>query len=286
MTDTLLGLSKPIKKYSNFDEASESILQMMSKFIEINTLFIAKNDRQHNEIVKVFNKDSVLLEEGSELPFRETFCKLSVDQGREVLIIPDLADSDLTKDLNVTKNLGGGCFIGIPIYYENGENYGTICGLDTNSLPFTDKHVELFETMATLLSYVLELDRANKEIIHLSAPIVPITKGVAILPIIGDISEYRAEKIIHTALTSSTDLSLNYLIIDLSGILQINDDVSVHLLNLVRMLDLIGVTPALTGIRPDLAMKAVQLNLDLDNILIGGDVEGVLSHIGFSLNRK
>lgn len=286
MTEMLLGLSTPIKKYRNFDEASESILKMMSQFIEINTLFIAKNDKHKNVIVKVLNQELTLLEEGSELPFKETFCKLSVEKGREVLVISDLIGNDLAKDLDVTKKLGGGCFIGIPIFYENGENYGTICGLDTKPFAFTDKHVELFETMASLLSYVLELDNANKEIIHLSAPIVPITKGVAILPIIGDISEYRAEKIIHTALSTSTELSLQYLIIDLSGILQMNDDVSFHLLNLVQMLKLIGVTPALTGIRPDLAMKAVQLNLNLSNVMIGGNLEGILHRIGFTLNRN
>lgn len=286
MTEMLLGLNNTMKTYRNFDDAAESILQLMSKFIEINTLFIAKNDSHKNQIVKAYNQDYTLLEEGSELPFKETFCKLSVDKGRDILIVSDLANSELTKNLNVTKDLGGGCFIGIPIYYENGENYGTICGLDTKPFPFTEKHVELFETMASLLSYVLELDNANKEIINLSAPIVPITKGVAILPIIGGINEYRAEKIIHTALTSSTDLSLQYLIIDLSGILQMNDNVSFHLLNLVKLLKLIGVTPALTGIRPDLAMKAVQLNLDLEDVMIGTNLEEVLRRIGFTLNRS
>jgi rsbT co-antagonist protein RsbR len=65
-----------------------------------------------------------------------------------------------------------------------------------------------------------------------------------------------------------------------------NDDVSFHLLNLVQMLKLIGVTPALTGIRPDLAMKAVQLNLNLSNVMIGGNLEEILHRIGFTLNRN
>jgi rsbT co-antagonist protein RsbR len=52
------------------------------------------------------------------------------------------------------------------------------------------------------------------------------------------------------------------------------------------MLKLIGVTPALTGIRPDLAMKAVQLNLDLEDVMIGTNLEEVLRRIGFTLNRS
>ncbi len=64
------------------------------------------------------------------------------------------------------------------------------------------------------------------------------------------------------------------------------DNVSFHLLNLVKLLKLIGVTPVLTGIRPDLAMKAVQLNLDLEDVMIGTNLEEVLHRIGFTLNRS
>jgi rsbT co-antagonist protein RsbR len=277
--------SKNFKTFRNFDDAAESILECMNQFIEINTLFIAKNDRCTNQIVKVLNEEYLLLEEGSSLPFEETYCKLSVDKGKQVLVIPDITEIELTRNLNVTKSLGGGCFIGIPIYYENGENYGTICGLDNKPFHFTEKHIDLFETMAAFLTYVLELEIANEQIQSLSAPLVPITKGIAVLPVIGDISEQRAERIIHTALLNSEKLSLDYLIIDLSGILHINDFVSAHLLKIVKVLSLIGVTPILTGIRPDLAMKAVQVSGDLNKIMIKHNLEQALAEIGFILKR-
>ncbi|WML48007.1 GAF domain-containing protein [Neobacillus sp. PS3-34] len=279
-------IQNSLKTFKNFDDAAESILQMMSKIIDINTLFIAKNDKSTNQIVKVWNHGKKLLEEGDALPFEETFCKLSVDHGREILIIPDINKSDLTVSLNVTKGLGSGCFIGIPIYYGDGENYGTICGLDTKSFEFTEKHIELFETMSSLLTYVLELDNANKEIQSLSAPFVPITKGVAILPIIGIINELRAENIIFLALTKSQELSLEYLVIDLSGILKINNLVSASLLKIVNLLELIGVTPILTGLHPDLAIKAIQTNVNLQKVSIEANLERALNKIGFILEKR
>lgn len=100
------SMIKELKSFKNFEEAANDILQIMSKFIDINTLFIARNDQRINEIVNVFNKDEVLLEQGDTLPFGETFCKLSVDHGRESLFIPDLHKNELTAALNVTKNLG------------------------------------------------------------------------------------------------------------------------------------------------------------------------------------
>ncbi|MDP4162116.1 MAG: STAS domain-containing protein [Bacillota bacterium] len=277
--------STRLKKYRNFDEAADSILSLMSQFIEINTLFIAKNDKKKNEIVKVLNNHYSLLEQGDILPFEETFCKLSVDQGVDVLLIPDINNNELTMDLDVTKNLGGGCFIGIPIFFENGDNYGTICGLDNRSFDFTEKHIELFETMASLLTYVLELDLAHKQIKNLSVPVVPITKGIATIPLIGDINEGRVERIIKTALFSCKEMSLEYLIIDLSGILHIDNWGSSSLLKIVKMLRLIGVTPILTGFSPEMAINAIEINVDLNNVIIKANLEEALSHIGFRLER-
>ncbi|OCA85212.1 GAF domain-containing protein [Pseudobacillus wudalianchiensis] len=281
-----IGVDDDLKVVESFEEAAESILRMMSKFIHINTLFIAKNDKCTNEIVKVLNRENTLLEEGDSLPFEETFCKLSVDKGKQILIIPDINENDLTLSLNVTKNLGGGCFIGIPIYYKDGENYGTICGLDTKPFQFTESHLELFETMASLLTYVLELDSAHKQIENLSAPFVPITKGVAILPIIGIITEQRVENIIFLALKKSQQLSLEYLIIDLSGISQMNDLVSEALLKIGSLLKLIGVTPILTGIYPGIALKAVNSDVASQDIMIEANLERALNKIGFILEKS
>ncbi|MEI2404637.1 STAS domain-containing protein, partial [Niallia taxi] len=192
---------------------------------------------------------------------------------------------DLTKSLEVTKNLGTGCFIGIPIYSGDGENYGTLCGLDTKNIQFNHSHIDLFETMASLLSYVLDLDNANKQIQQLSAPFVPLTKGVAILPIIGLIREETAENIILLALSKSQQLSLEYLIIDLSGISKINNLVSSYLLKIVDLLGLIGVKPILTGMSPEIALKAMKSNIDFQNIAIEANLERALKNIGFSLEK-
>ncbi len=279
-----------IKKFRNFDEAATTILQLIGEFIEINTLFIAKNDKRTNTMVKVLNKDYALVEEGSSLPFGETFCHLSVDQGEKTLVIPDLTKSDLTNSMKVTKDLGTGSFIGIPIYYGDGENYGTICGLDNKTFEFTEKHVHLFETMTNLLTYVLELDNANKQIKSLSTPMVPVTSGIAILPIVGDLGENRAEMLMQTAIINSQKMNLEYLVLDLSGILRINDSIGAHLLELVKMLQLIGVIPVLTGLRPDIAVKANQTidlqSKEMKDVMIEANLERALSRIGLSFVKK
>lgn len=272
-----------IQSIRNFNEAAEKILIFMNSIIPINTLFIAKNDRCYNQIEKVINKEQVLLKSGDILPFEETLCKISVDFGNQILVIEDLNKSELTREMVVTHQLGGGSFIGIPINYGTGENYGTICGLDTNQFDLKEEHLNLFITMASLLSYVLDLDRANQEVENLSAPMVSLTEGVAVVPIIGTISPKRAEIIIQSTLQNSKRLSLRYLIVDLSGLERVDEEAIRHLMNLVSILKILGVTPILTGIQPRHAKTMVDNRHALGEILVKNSLQSALSHIGFML---
>ncbi|WP_251009798.1 STAS domain-containing protein [Bacillus sp. ISL-39] len=269
---------------SNFDEAAEKILAFMNYVIPINTIFIAKNDKQINRIEKVVNKEQDLLHSGDALPFDDTYCKLSIDHGDQVLVINDLNHNQLTKDMNVTHNLGGGSFIGIPINYSSGENYGTICGLDDQQFDFTAEHLEHFRTMASLLSYVLDLDRANKEIERLSAPLVVLSQGIAILPIIGNINENRANYIISSTLTQSTSQYITNILIDLSGIHNIDTLVTHFIFKLVSTLKLLGITPIIIGIKPDHAKVLAGTNQLTSDILVKSKIEDALTHLGFTIS--
>lgn len=273
-----------LKQFRNFHDASTSILNMMSQFIGVNTLFIAKNDQNTNQIVKVLNHDEQLLEEGEELPYEKTFCKLAVDH-QATLVIPDISKDARFKYLEVTKNLQGGSFIGVPIDFTDGTNYGTICGLDVRPNHFTEEHVYMFETMASLLSYVLELDRANRQIQQLSVPIVPVVDGVAVLPLLGDIEETRAQHILETILQESYRLSLSHLVIDVSGTKSLNEQSIQYLVSYAQTLRLLGISAVLTGIKQDLALSAIQSNISFKDITIRKDLPQALAHIGLTFSK-
>jgi rsbT co-antagonist protein RsbR len=165
----------------------------------------------------------------------------------------------LTKDLPVTHSYGGGALIGVPIMSKSCKKFGTLCGLDNKSFHFTEEHVQLFISMASLLSYAIELDHSYNEIRTLSVPLVPISKGVAILPLIGDLTSERAEIVMEKSLVESRNLSLDYLVIDLSGVHRLDETVAHHLVKIVSALKLVGVKAILTGIRPELAIQAINV---------------------------
>jgi rsbT co-antagonist protein RsbR len=185
----------------------------------------------------------------------------------------------LTKDLPVTHSYGGGALIGVPLLSKNGEKFGTLCGLDNKSFHFTEEHVQLFISLACLLSYTIQLDHSYHEIRTLSVPLVPIAKGVAILPLIGELTNERAEIVMEKSLVESRQLSLDYLVIDLSGVSRLDETVTYHLLKIVSALKLVGVKAILTGIRPELAIKAVKVTSEFSSFQTYPTLASALSHI-------
>ncbi|MDV2682769.1 STAS domain-containing protein [Alkalihalophilus lindianensis] len=184
--------------------------------------------------------------------------------------------------MDVTKAFGGGSLIGAPIFLKNGKKFGTLCGMDNIPYDFNDKDIKLFKSLATLLTYVIDLDNSYQQILKLSAPIVPLLKGIAILPLIGAIDEERGNYISTMIIKEAHKLQLNHLIIDLSGITDVEKEFF-YLLNLVDVLKLLGIKALFTGMRPDLARKAIKDNHRLDHVSFFGNLQQALSHVGIKL---
>lgn len=199
--------------------------------------------------------------------------------GREPLVINDLTKHELSKDLEVTAAFGGGCLIGVPLLSKNGERFGTLCGMDNKPFEFLTEHVQLFIEMAEILTYIIELDTAVAQVKTLSVPIVTIFSGIAVLPIIGNIDHDRAEMIIEETLIRSHQLSIQHLIIDLSGINYLDLTVTFFLQKLVGALRLVGIMVKLTGISPDLAVKAIQMNINYEEFTTFTTIEMALAAI-------
>lgn len=127
-------------------------------------------------------------------------------------------------------------------------------------------HFHHYFCRAFIDSYEESLRRAEKEFLLLSAPVVPILDGVAILPVVGSIDEKRAELLMQKALSDATDLQLNDVFIDLSGVVIIDTNVAYHIFKIVEALEVIGVNVILIGIRPETSQTMVGLGIDFKGI--------------------
>lgn len=105
------------------------------------------------------------------------------------------------------------------------------------------------------------LDRVQTSFLEMTTPIVPIFEGVAVLPLIGELSEDRAKVIMERTLKKAVDLKLEHLFIDLSGVMTMDTMVSHEIIKIVDSLQLLGVRSTLTGIRPEISRTIVNLGI-------------------------
>ncbi|MFD1864355.1 GAF domain-containing protein [Planococcus chinensis] len=281
-----LNGTRKMNDFRNFEDAAAHILQLLSQQMNINTLFIAKNDGQTNHIVKAINAEEELVTEGGIAPLEQTFCSLSIDYGEKPLVIEDISIDASAQRLEISSSFNNGSFIGIPIYRDNGEVYGTICAMDNVPFEFTEEHQRSLELMSSLLTYVLELESAQEQIQSLSSPLVPVADGIAILPVIGNVTARRAQTIIDRVLGKCAEAEVRYLVVDVSGVSQINSVVGEYLLKLVNTLKIIGVVPVITGIQPFMALKVPHFAEALSGILIEANLQTALRKLGFQLSNE
>ncbi|NGP46259.1 STAS domain-containing protein [Bacillaceae bacterium SIJ1] len=124
------------------------------------------------------------------------------------------------------------------------------------------------------------LQAAHQSIRELSVPVVPVFDGVAILPLIGEIDTDRSHFIMDNTLKRSMDLRLNYMIIDVSGIMNMDTYVARELYQITQSLKLIGIKAYLTGLQPLVTQTIVSLGISFKEIDTFGSVQQALEHIG------
>ncbi|MDM5337891.1 STAS domain-containing protein [Fictibacillus enclensis] len=114
-------------------------------------------------------------------------------------------------------------------------------------------------------TYKDELISAQRNMVeHLSVPIIPISPFVAVLPLIGVIDVYRIDTIEEKVLTEISNMKIRTLIIDLSGITDMDIDVIHHFQKVLSGVSLMGCEAVITGLRAELVRKMIHLDISFD----------------------
>jgi rsbT co-antagonist protein RsbR len=132
-------------------------------------------------------------------------------------------------------------------------------------------------------AYTVKRMRSQQEMIdELSTPIITITDGVAVLPLIGDIDTHRAKKLLEHSLRESSQKEVNCLIVDLSGVLVVDTMVAQELFKIIDALELTGVEVSLTGMSPELAHSIVTLGIRFDHVKMYNNLMQALKDFGIA----
>ncbi|WP_053218174.1 STAS domain-containing protein [Virgibacillus senegalensis] len=116
---------------------------------------------------------------------------------------------------------------------------------------------------------------------ELSVPVVPVAQGIAAVPIVGEIDTHRAQLITEIVLKEGTNLELEFVILDISGVPMIDTMVSDQIFQILKALSLIGVKAIITGIRPEVAQTIGNLGLDYKGVTTRATLQQALAELGF-----
>jgi anti-anti-sigma regulatory factor/HAMP domain-containing protein len=130
-----------------------------------------------------------------------------------------------------------------------------------------DEIGDLARRFAAMRDAVKDLvERQNRAIDALATPIIPFGTDTIVLPLVGDLDTRRVVRLRDELSEAIKEAQTSTVLIDMTGVPAIPDDVAVGLQQVVQAASLLGASTTITGIQPDVARTIADLDIDLVNV--------------------
>ena len=133
----------------------------------------------------------------------------------------------------------------------------------------------------------VDRDEARNELVEtqrrrleeLSTPVLRLWKGVLAVPLIGSVDGWRATRLMDALLTAIQREEAADVVLDITGVTEVDGEVAERLLKAVRAARLVGARCSLVGIRADVARAIVELDIDIGDVEIFSTLEQALGEV-------
>jgi rsbT co-antagonist protein RsbR len=121
--------------------------------------------------------------------------------------------------------------------------------------------------LAELNTQLATIQRQTQQIVALSAPLLDVWEGVLAVPLSGSLDSLRIAEIMERLLGAVTNRRVQFVILDLTGVDNLDTSNAAQLIKLMSALGLLGAKGIVTGIHPVVAQILVRLGVELRNIV-------------------
>lgn len=128
-----------------------------------------------------------------------------------------------------------------------------------------------------LIEFEQTLERLRDTMEAMSTPFIPITERIVVMPLVGQMDSDRIHQVMTVALEGVQSTKVQVVILDVTGLRDLDTRVARALLDIARALQLLGAKTILTGIRPSVAQTLVGLGLDLGSIVTKGTLQSAIA---------
>ncbi|MFT9846129.1 STAS domain-containing protein [Aneurinibacillus sp. REN35] len=113
---------------------------------------------------------------------------------------------------------------------------------------------------------------------ELSSPIIPVMDHILVIPLIGAFDDRRAQELMFKALNGVTLHAAKFLLLDVTGLTEIDAYTLAMLDKLTHAVRLTGSTSILVGVSPELGIQLVESNFNIEEIKCFSDLRHGVFH--------
>jgi rsbT co-antagonist protein RsbR len=147
-----------------------------------------------------------------------------------------------------------------------------------------EKFAENDALVAKLEQSVRDMAARNETIMELSTPSLLVWDGILVLPLIGTLDTYRAQRLSNDLLDQVQKRAAEVVIIDITGVAVVDTAVAKHLLDVFAAIRLLGAEAILTGMSPPNAISVAKLGIPTENVATCGNLHDGLK-LAFAMTR-
>lgn len=123
------------------------------------------------------------------------------------------------------------------------------------------------------------LEEQQTTIDQLSLPIIEIYERTLCIPLVGALDRDRTRRLLEGVLQQVSRYQARVVLVDLTGIDQVNAETATHLISLARAVQLLGSRLILCGLRSEVARSLVTLEIDLQGIEVVATLKAALARL-------
>ncbi|MDC0742096.1 STAS domain-containing protein [Polyangium mundeleinium] len=127
-----------------------------------------------------------------------------------------------------------------------------------------------------------KIEEQQRTIRALFTPVIQVWDRILVLPIVGELDARRASEMMGGLLEAVVDTQSTFVVLDLTGVDDVDAETADHLVKMSRAAGLLGTTCLLSGLSPRVAAALVALDVALGELLSFGKLQAALQ---FALRR-
>jgi len=149
---------------------------------------------------------------------------------------------------------------------------------NTMTAAVQEREIALQQTLAELRQSIRERGELSRAVRELSSPVLPVMRGVLVMPLIGVIDTERVTLLTQALLAAVERHRASIVILDVTGVPLVDTHVAHALLHVAEVTRLLGTQTILVGLRPELAQMIVGLDLKLPGLITRADLQSGITY--------